>query len=255
MEIHPAADLIPFNGEGLDKLAAEVKAVGLLEKLKTSGGKLLDGRRRLRACEMAGVEPEFEEVTDYPVTYVIRANLKPDRFTPAQAAIIAARATAMMANRSVADIANGAPPRSALRDWQESLFGVSATSIDRAGSLIANGIPELVAVVEKGHIPLCTAAEWSNLSHEEQRKKMAEPYTGRPQSPKLSGKRKGVSPESARRKTVKQTEPAGGEPKGVFLANEAVNCLIRIPRDDPQRERAFQIVTDWIKLNRTNKGA
>lgn len=46
------------------------------------------------------------------------------------------------------------------------------------------------------------------------------------------------------------TIPANGKrPVGVEIANEAINCLIRIPKNDPLRKRGFQIVTDWIKAN------
>jgi hypothetical protein len=38
--------------------------------------------------------------------------------------------------------------------------------------------------------------------------------------------------------------------KGVILANEAINCLTRIPKNDALRKRGFQIVTDWIKANK-----
>lgn len=59
-------------------------------------------------------------------------------------------------------------------------------------------------------------------------------------------------------KTSPDAPPANGthsEPKakgvGVIRANEAIDCLMRIPKDDALRKRGFQIVTDWI---RTNKG-
>ncbi|MBM4073015.1 MAG: hypothetical protein FJ271_29435 [Planctomycetes bacterium] len=41
--------------------------------------------------------------------------------------------------------------------------------------------------------------------------------------------------------------------RGVFLANEAINCLIRIPKNDKLRERGFEIVADWVKSNATLK--
>ncbi len=37
--------------------------------------------------------------------------------------------------------------------------------------------------------------------------------------------------------------------KGIDLANEAINALSRIPPNDCFRERAFQIVRQWIKVN------
>lgn len=68
--------------------------------------------------------------------------------------------------------------------------------------------------------------------------------------------------EEVRRKVIAQSLfQNGGEPepepdkpfregKGVIIANEAINCLIRIPKNDPLRKRGFQIVTDWIKAQR-----
>jgi ParB-like chromosome segregation protein Spo0J len=44
-------------------------------------------------------------------------------------------------------------------------------------------------------------------------------------------------------------EPSRPGPRGVGVrwANEAIDCLKRIPKDDPLRGRAFQIVSDWIR--------
>lgn len=39
-------------------------------------------------------------------------------------------------------------------------------------------------------------------------------------------------------------------PVGVVRANEAIDCLKRIPINDEHRKRGFQIVTDWIRLNK-----
>jgi len=46
-------------------------------------------------------------------------------------------------------------------------------------------------------------------------------------------------------------EPESERPKGVGLmrANEAINALSRIPKDDPFRKRGLQMVADWIKHN------
>lgn len=46
-------------------------------------------------------------------------------------------------------------------------------------------------------------------------------------------------------------EPKNGRtPVGVLRANEAINCLTRIPKNDAQRKRGFQLVTDWIRRNK-----
>jgi hypothetical protein len=36
---------------------------------------------------------------------------------------------------------------------------------------------------------------------------------------------------------------------GTIRAHEAINCLMRIPKNDALRERGFQIVMDWIRQN------
>lgn len=37
--------------------------------------------------------------------------------------------------------------------------------------------------------------------------------------------------------------------KAIQCAHDAVNCLMRIPKNDPKRKRGFQIVADFIKAN------
>jgi hypothetical protein len=57
---------------------------------------------------------------------------------------------------------------------------------------------------------------------------------------------------NTRKAVVKAEEKPEGEVRGVGVtrANEAINCLIRIPKNDALRKRGFQIVTDWIKANK-----
>ena len=48
-----------------------------------------------------------------------------------------------------------------------------------------------------------------------------------------------------------EVEPRKGV--GVLRANEAIEILTRIPKNDPLRNRGFQIVTDWIKSQSKSK--
>jgi len=59
---------------------------------------------------------------------------------------------------------------------------------------------------------------------------------------------------TAKEPTAKDTKPVKPQADivanlGVIYANEAINSLIRIPKNDPSRKRGFQIVSDWIKGN------
>jgi ParB/RepB/Spo0J family partition protein len=52
-------------------------------------------------------------------------------------------------------------------------------------------------------------------------------------------------------RTEAESKPSNGRtPVGVLRANEAIDCLKRIPKNDPHRKRAFQIVSDYIRHNK-----
>jgi hypothetical protein len=59
--IHPAAEgWRLMNDDEMASLVDDIKANGLLDPIMlTHDGELVDGRNRLQACEMAGVEPQF----------------------------------------------------------------------------------------------------------------------------------------------------------------------------------------------------
>jgi len=63
--------------------------------------------------------------------------------------------------------------------------------------------------------------------------------------------RKHESKPKAEKDSAQHSQPVDGiKGMGVIRANEAINCLIRIPKNDVLRKRGFQIVTDWIENNR-----
>ena len=77
--IHPAAMLFPMlHGTAIGELAADIKFHGLREPIVLdSQGRILDGRNRLRACHLVGVEPRFVEWDGQgsPVAFVLSRNL------------------------------------------------------------------------------------------------------------------------------------------------------------------------------------
>jgi N6-adenosine-specific RNA methylase IME4 len=77
MTIHPVAGLFPMlSGQEISDLAADIKTNGLQQAIVMQGDTLLDGRNRLEACRLAGVEPRFTEYTgDSPVAFIIGVNL------------------------------------------------------------------------------------------------------------------------------------------------------------------------------------
>lgn len=244
MEIHEAATLFPLDDETIPELAEDVRRRGLLESVKTLGGKVLDGRRRLLACEMAGVHPHFEEViTDDPIGYAWSLNGPRRHLSASQKAVAGARMREMYdqeaKERQKRKPANSVQvnlpeqSRGQSRDKVANAVGVSGRTIDFASKVIEQGVPELVAAVEQGKIAVSAAAAIADEDEEAQRASIAR----REQQPRRRSRRGSEQQQDA-------APPLRGV--GVHHANEAINHLIRIPKNDPQRRMARKIVQDWI---------
>lgn len=107
-EVHPVADLFPMLADDeLAELAEDIKQRGLLHAIVLDGdGRVLDGRNRLAACELAGVEPKFVEYDgDDPDGYALAVNLQRRNLTKGQQAMVAARAL-LVSNTTQASAAN-----------------------------------------------------------------------------------------------------------------------------------------------------
>jgi len=93
LDIHPAAALLPImSDDDLSKLVDDIKQHGLMEPITVFDGKILDGRSRLTACELAGVKPQFMQwngLGDIPTRYVIAKNLHRRSFQKSQLAALA----------------------------------------------------------------------------------------------------------------------------------------------------------------------
>jgi ParB-like chromosome segregation protein Spo0J len=100
MNFHPASRVFPLmEGDDLAALAEDIRKHGLREPIVVLDGDVLDGRNRLRACEMAGVEPAFREIDldgQSPTEYVISENLHRRHLTTSQRAAVAVEALPML---------------------------------------------------------------------------------------------------------------------------------------------------------------
>lgn len=64
-KIHHFADAFPLiKGDDFDRFVANVSQHGQREPIVRKAGVIIDGRNRLRACLMLGLEPTFEEFDD-----------------------------------------------------------------------------------------------------------------------------------------------------------------------------------------------
>ena len=95
LDVHPVAALFPMlPDDELADMAADIAGRGLLQAIvRDNDGLILDGRNRLAACEIAGVEPRFETYDgDDPAGYALAANIVRRNLTKGQVAMIAAQA-------------------------------------------------------------------------------------------------------------------------------------------------------------------
>jgi len=98
--VHPAADLFPMmDAEALAALADDIREHGQREPVVLFHGAVLDGRNRLRACELAGVEPLTCVRDDIasPTTFVLSLNLHRRHLETAQRATLAIKVVASYA--------------------------------------------------------------------------------------------------------------------------------------------------------------
>lgn len=140
--IHPAALIFPeLDDAELDSLALSIQMEGLHEPITLlPDGTLLDGRNRLRACQIAGVDPVFRVYDgNDPVGYAIAVNIHRRHLTVGQRALLAtevlplfeAQARQAMA-RGGASAAPGRPREKGLADLPD--LPEARSSLDSRGS-------------------------------------------------------------------------------------------------------------------------
>lgn len=173
LEIHPAAELFPEMPEAeLKQLSADIKSRGLREPIILEDGKILDGRNRYRACQMANITPDCVEWNgkgESPITFVLSMNLRRRHLDAGQRAAIAAEATKLYEadaeSRRFGNLKRGASPDGAKLPHRESgrsvekaskAVGVSASST-KAFVRLKKRRPDLAARVVAGEMALNAA--------------------------------------------------------------------------------------------------
>lgn len=193
--VHPAATMFPMmHGTELELLTADIKLHGLLEPIVTYQNQILDGRNRLRACEILEIEPQFIEWDGVgsPIAFVLSRNLHRRHLNESQRAIVAARAKAMFENEAAErqraqqfgsdsralgnDEKHRAPPACAnlhtprgINAQAAELLNVSARSVATASRVLASGDEAVIAAVDSGQVAVSDAAAILDLPKSEQR--------------------------------------------------------------------------------------
>ena len=153
----------------LADLAADIKAEGLKFPimLDATGEVLVDGRNRLAACKIAGVEPRFERLNgEDPERFIVSANVKRRNLVAQQRAIAAARAW-YRAEEEGRVQPHGGDRRSSsenpnlIRDPAKhfaGLYGVSQDYVRMARAVLRFSAELADAVIRFGSTPTTSAA-------------------------------------------------------------------------------------------------
>lgn len=172
LKAHPIADIFPMLSDAdLAGLAADIKANGLRNSVILFQGKILDGRNRHKACELAGVSPDTTEFTgskSEAMSFVWSTNFHRRHLTSSQAAMALSERKAIDPKFVLAVIeplkleaaeAKKRKPKSVRgkipaqkerpRDKVAKLHGTNAKSVSTCDRILADH-PELVADIKSG---------------------------------------------------------------------------------------------------------
>lgn len=166
-KIHPFAEIFPMMSDThIAELAESIRANGQREPIVKLGEEVIEGRCRLTACQIAGVEPTFRAFgsrsTDGfdPLEYVVDTNFYRRHMSEGDRALAAAKyAKAKDGNqpRHVGEVgANDPPPTNA--DAAKK-FDVSERNISRAKKVLATGTPELQQAVATDIVTVSDASK------------------------------------------------------------------------------------------------
>src|SRR5215472_1405505 len=146
LQVHPVADLFPMmTDEELADLAEDIKVNGLIHPIvRDQHGVLIDGRNRLRACEMAGIEPSYTMLDGQdPVAFILSANVTRRHLSKGQQAMAVAKARHL----------SGTTQREAAHAQKLSIGRIAQADV------VLQYAPELADMVLSGAKPLDVAYE------------------------------------------------------------------------------------------------
>lgn len=166
---HPYATIVPMLGaKDLQSLADDIRKNGLRESIVLVDDNLiLDGRNRMKACELADLEPTFESfhgTRREMLAFVKSKNVERRHLDESQRAMAAA--SFLKAEREL-DSEEGdenrkifrsdSQPKTTQADAAEH-FNVSDKSVRAAQAVQERGADELIAAVESGEVSVSDAA-------------------------------------------------------------------------------------------------
>ncbi|MDD5304427.1 MAG: ParB N-terminal domain-containing protein [Elusimicrobia bacterium] len=141
---------------------ADIKAHGQLVPIVVMHGEVIDGRKRVRACQELGIEPRVTELGALePVEAARSLNILRTHYTVGQRGVFAAQRATL--SRGQAATRNGKPwmaksghpgSRPITADQAAREVGVARGVVRDAQRILRGGVPELVQAVKDGKLSL-----------------------------------------------------------------------------------------------------
>lgn len=166
---HPYAELFPLHDEGktFDDFWLDIQQNGLKEKIVKYQDKILDGRRRERACRRAGIEPkyvEFKGTDEQALIFSVSKNLHRRHLGEGERAIVAARIVTTRQgnpgigkNHETSQNATFTGKPVSAKEAAE-MTGSTEAKVDRAKKVISSENPVLEKAVIDGTLSVSDAA-------------------------------------------------------------------------------------------------
>lgn len=230
-EIHPYADAYPMLGaDDLASLAESIKADGLIHPIVLDGkGRLLDGRNRLAACEMAEVEPTFVVHEGDPVAFVVASNVHRRHLTTGQRAAAVAIGLAEQGKREDGRWAYG----NASEDVPDSGLSLKTwKNVMAQAGVVWDIAPDLLGEVLAGTTTLDNAYTKANEKRAADESLRARTNTMRDDAPDLSdlvteGRMTFDEAWAAyEKRTEEDRKRAAAEAEAIRLANTSITAAI-----------------------------
>lgn len=211
MNPHPASELFPLMEQpALRELADNIRRNGLLNPIVTHEGMVLDGRNRLRACELVGVRPTLTPFGGgSPTEFVLAQNLSRRHLTTVQKAFAAERSLPLLEaeareRRRLAPMGarvdpEKIPEHGEAREIAAKAAGVNPRYVSDAKA-IRERAPEVAAAAEAGKLRMREAKRLAEIPDEEVRREAMENVVVRVAAGRrrdAARKRKPVSPPAS----------------------------------------------------------
>jgi hypothetical protein len=195
-EIDPISSASPdMNDPDFAALKQSIAEIGQLVSIVVAGGKIIDGRKRYRACTELGKVPSVIELPlgADTATHAAALNLLRTQYSPSQRAMYAAAIATRRAGRNwdanSPNLENNPPTTR----QAASAAGVSLAQLGYAKQVRATAIPEVVAAVERGDLTVHGALAVAKAPKHEQPAALSEAI----ERPKVRDGRRAAPPALA----------------------------------------------------------